>query len=70
MEKPTWQLLMYNTNHMQMGPQTIITSSSYELCDHIMNNLSDIFKNNGYKSFKLMIQCRESGVVIRDAGSM
>lgn len=69
MDKQTWELVLYNTNHMNMAPHTIITTVCYDLVDHLMDTMYCAFKDNGYKSFKMMIVCKESGAIIRDERS-
>ena len=65
----TWQLVIYNANHMDVEPHEVIRSASYGLVDYLMDNLCIMFKDNGYRTFKLMIRCCESGAIIRDERS-
>lgn len=64
-----YELLMYNTNHMNNAPHVIIKSVSYELCDFLMNSMSFFFTDNQYKTFKLMI-LDDDGNVIRSEKTM
>lgn len=68
--KQTWELLIYNSNHMNLGPHCLLKTVSYELADHLMNSLHNMFVVNQYKSFKMMIRCLESGAIIRDERSL
>lgn len=64
--KQTWQLLLENSNHYKMQPTILLTSSSYELVDYMMDSLNRAFKDMGYKSFQLTLKCVESGTIVRD----
>lgn len=65
----TYELLISNTNHVDQMPHTLITSASYNLVDYLMTSLGVIFKDMGYKSFRLQLKHVQTNYTIRDEKS-
>lgn len=71
MEKkaPKWELLLMNSNHMNVPPYTLLKTSSFELASYLMNNMQHIFRDMGYKSFEIHLKSDNGGVIIRKGDS-
>jgi hypothetical protein len=61
-----YEVLGYNTNHLEKSPCCIIKSESFELCDHIFQTLGVFFAVNRYNSFKLVLKCVDNGQIIKN----